>query len=220
MLLDVKLLLNNPLLKDMDPNTLPELLDFDHCIIGNYKKGSIIVQEGDPCSSIGFVLSGILAIQQLTPKGELLTVKMFDANDAFGTALYSSIEPKYPFTLMTMKDSIVLFVPFKQIKQLLKINPIFNHNFISFLSTRVLIFKEKLQMLQHKDVRSRLILYLSNEYKINGQLTFKLQHSKSTIADIIGVARPSISRELKNMTDEHLIHNSGQTITLLKPELF
>lgn len=220
MLLDVNLLLNNPLFKDLDLNTLLELIDFDHCIIGNYKKGTLIVQEGEPCSSIGFVLSGVLAIQQLTPTGELLTVKMFNANDAFGTALYSSKEPKYPFTLMTMKNSKVLYLPFEQVRSLLKANPIFNDNFITFLSTRVMSFKEKLQMLQYKDVRSRLMLYLSNEFKISGLQTFKLQHSKSAIADIIGVARPSVSRELKNMADDHLIHTSGQMITLLKPELF
>lgn len=142
MLLDVNLLLNNPLFKDLDLNTLLELIDFDHCIIGNYKKGTLIVQEGEPCSSIGFVLSGVLAIQQLTPTGELLTVKMFNANDAFGTALYSSKEPKYPFTLMTMKNSKVLYLPFEQVRSLLKANPIFNDNFITFLSSRVLSFKE------------------------------------------------------------------------------
>ena len=220
MLLDVNLLLNNPLFKDMDLNTLFDLIDFDHCILGNYKKGTLIVQEGDPCSSIGFVLSGVLAIQQLTLTGYLLNVKMFNTNDTFGAALYSTKEPKYPFTLMTMKNSKVLYMPFEQVRSLLNKNPIFNDNFISFLSSRVLNFKEKQQILQYKDVRSRLMIYLSNEYKINGLQTFKLQHSKSTLADIIGVARPSVSRELKKMADDHLIKISGQTITLLKLELF
>lgn len=220
MLLDVNLLLNNPLFKDMDLNTLFDLIDFDHCILGNYKKGTLIVLEGDPCSSIGFVLSGVLAIQQLTLTGDLLNVKMFNTNDTFGAALYSTKEPKYPFTLMTMKNSKVLYMPFEQVRSLLNKNPIFNDNFISFLSSRVLNFKEKQQILQYKDVRSRLMIYLSNEYKINGLQTFKLQHSKSTLADIIGVARPSVSRELKKMADDHLIKISGQTITLLKLELF
>jgi len=220
MFLDVKLLLNNPLFKDMDSSLLLKLIDFDHCIIGNYKKESLIVQEGDPCSSIGFVLSGVLAIQQFTPTGEVLTIKMFDTNDAFGTALYSSKAPQYPFTLMTMKDSKVLYMPFEQVRKLLKNSPLFNDNFIDFLSSRVLNFKEKIQMLQYKDVRSRLMLYLSKEYKNSGLTTFKLQHSRSLIADIIGVARPSVSRELTNMANDYLIQVSGQKITLLKPELF
>ncbi len=199
---------------------LIDILHLDNCIIGNYKKGTLIVQEGDSCTSIGFVLTGHLSIQQMSLKGELLTVKMFEANDAFGAALYSSLNPKYPFTLMTLKDSQVLYIPFEQIRRMLISSQIFNDNFIDFLSSRVMNFKEKLQMMQYKDVRSRLMLYLSNEYKNNGSTSFKLQHSKSAIADIIGVARPSVSRELKNMADDHIIHTSGQMITLLKPELF
>lgn len=220
MFLDVKLLLNHSMFKNLELSTILELIDFDLCILGNYKKGSLIVQQGDPCTSIGFVLSGILAFHQLTPTGEVLTIKLFEANDAFGPALYSSVCPKYPFTLITIKDSRVLYIPFDQIRILLKSNSTFNDNFIAFLSSRVLNFKEKLQMLQYKDVRSRLMLYLSIEFKIGGLPTFKLQHSKSAIADIIGVARPSVSRELKNMTNDQLLIASGQMITLLKPELF
>jgi len=85
--IDVKLLLNNPLFKNIELNTILELIDLDHCIIENYIKGTLIVQDGASCSSIEFVLSGILAIQQITPTGEALTVKMFESNDAFGTAL-------------------------------------------------------------------------------------------------------------------------------------
>jgi len=220
MFLDVKPLLTNPLFKNFDEDMLRKHIDFDQCIFGNYKKGTLIVQEEDPCTAIGFVLSGILAIQQLSPTGEVLTIRLFDSNDAFGTALYSSENPKYPFTLVTLKNSQVLYISFQQIRELLHRNLIFNQNFISFLSSRVLDFKEKLQMMQHKDVRSRLMIYLSNEFKSSGTATFKLQHSKSAISDIIGVARPSVSRELKSMTMDHLIIVTGQIVTLLKPELF
>lgn len=220
MFLDIKLLQNHSMFKNLELDMILELIDFDLCILGNYKKGTLIVQEGDPCTSIGFVLTGVLAFHQLTPAGESLTIRMFEANDAFGPALYSSLNPKYPFTLITIKDSRVLYIPFDQIRRLLKNNSTFNDNFITFLSSRVLNFKEKLQMLQYKDVRSRLMLYLSNEYQINGLTTFKLQHSKSAIADIIGVARPSVSRELKNMSTDNILITSGQMITILKPELF
>ncbi|KOA19295.1 global nitrogen regulator [Clostridium homopropionicum DSM 5847] len=217
---DVKLLLNSPLFKDFQLNSLLEIIDLDNCIIGNYKKGTLIAQEGEPCTSIGFILTGILAIQQLTPSGEVFTLKIIESSDAFGTTLYSAINPKYPFTFVTIKDSKVLYIPFDKIRKLLRTSQTFNDNFIVFLSSRVITFKEKLQMFQYKDVRSKLMLYLSNEYKACSVTTFKFQHSKVEIADIIGVARPSVSRELKNMVNDHLIQISGQTITLLKPELF
>ena len=44
--------------------------------------------------------------------------------------------------------------------------------------------------------------------------------SKTNIADIIGVARPSLSRELKNMEEDELITINGSKVTLLSPEIF
>lgn len=220
MITNIKYLLNNPLFKNISYELILYLLDLDQCILGDYKKGSLIVQEGEVCASIGFILSGTLISQQLTPTGEVLTLKMFQSNDAFGAALYSVENATYPFTLMTLKNSQVLYIPFEQINKLLESSQEFNKNFIAFLSSRVMTFKEKLQMLQYKNVRSKLMLYLSNEYKTYRTTTFKLSHTKVTIADMIGVARPSVSRELKNMEKDQLIKLTGQTITLQKPELF
>lgn len=211
---------NNSLFKNISPNTLQNSINFDKCTINHYKNGALIVQESDPCSAIGFILSGSLQIEQISQTGEVLTIKSLATTDAFGTALYSLPSPKYPYTIVALTDSSVIFIPFEQIQKLLRINPTFNDNFIFFLSARILNLKEKLHLLHHKDVRSRLLIYLTNEFKQNGLTTFKLSHSKSAIAEFIGVARPSVSRELKNMANEHLIILSGRTITLLKTELF
>ncbi len=83
-----------------------------------------------------------------------------------------------------------------------------------------MVFKNKIQMLHLKDVRSKLIFFLSMEYRNIGLATFKLPHTQGDIAEIIGVARPSVSRELKKMVDDQLILLSGHHITLLQPELF
>jgi CRP-like cAMP-binding protein len=220
MLSNIKYLLNNPLFKNISSDLLMSLLDLDQCVLGEYKKGSLVVHEGEACTSIGFIISGTLASQQLTPTGEVLTLKLFQSNDAFGAALYSTKKATYPLTLMALKNSQVLYIPFDQICNILERNQEFNKNFIEFLSSRVMIFKEKVQMLQYKNVRSRLMLYLSNEYNTSRTTTFRLSHTKVAIAEMIGVARPSVSRELKNMEKDQLIKLNGQTITLLKPEIF
>lgn len=216
MQVDVNALLSNPLFDSFDEILISELLDPEKCTFVQYKKGALIVQEGEVCTSVGFVLSGSLANQQFTPSGEILTIKMFEPRDAFGPALYSMKNPKYPFTLTAVKATQVIYISFDYIRMLLDTSPLFRDNFIHFLSHRVLMFKEKLKMMQYKDVRSRLIHYLSVESMHVGHATFKLRHTKSAIANMIGVARPSVSRELKHMAEEELIVIKGNAVTLLK----
>lgn len=220
MLVDVKTLLSNPLFDSFDEILITQLVDPEKCTFVHYSKGALIVQEGEPCISVGFVVSGILANQQLTPSGEILTIRMFEQNDAFGPALYSLKDPKYPFTLTAEKATDVIYIPFEQIRNMIKVSNLFSENYILFLSTRILDFKNKLKLMQYKDVRSRLIHYLSNEYQLIGETTFELRHSKSAIANMIGVARPSVSRELKHMAEQQIIAMVRQEVSLLKLEMF
>ena len=126
----------------------------------------------------------------------------------------------YEVITVTTTSCQILYIPFYEIRQLLKFSPVFNENYIAFLSSRVMNFKEKLKMLQYKDVRSRIIYYLSKEFKKANSTDIVLQHSKIEIANILGIARPSLSRELKHMYDENILQVNGNKITLLKPELF
>lgn len=220
MKIDIEQLTSNVLFQNINPDTLALHLQLESCPLVDYNKKTIVVQEGDPCRSVGLVLEGVLAVQQFTPGGESLTVKMFNSGDSFGTAMCGVPDATYPFTLVTLKKSRVLYIPFGQINRLLQNDAQFNQNFIAFLSGRLLTFKNKLQMIQHKDVRSRLMYYLTSEYRKIGQNPFKLPHRKVEIAEIIGVARPSVSREFRNMETEGFILLNKDRVTLLKPELF
>lgn len=219
-IIETKLLLCNPLFKNIPESTLSELLHLDHCIIGTYKKGTVIIQEGDSCHNLGFILSGSVAAQQISADGEILTMNIYESTDTFGAALLGTDPPLFPFTLVTTSNTQIMYIPFYEIRQLLAFHPNFTENYIAFLSSRVMNFKEKLKMLQYKDVRSRVIYFLTNEFKKSGSTEIILKHSKVELANILGIARPSLSRELKHMSDEQIIQLNGHVIILLKPELF
>ena len=94
-------------------------------VIETYKKGTIIVQAGAVCNSIGFILYGTLAIQQINADGDLLIINMFESNEVFGAALYKAEKPEYPFTLVSLNESQVLYLSFAQIHKLIKNNSVF-----------------------------------------------------------------------------------------------
>lgn len=218
---DMSFLLENQLFKNVAPKTLHTFLKADSCRVVNYKKNETIICEGAPCHSIGIVLSGRTIATQVTPSGESLVVQLFEANDVFALALMNEKYAIYPFSILADKNSEVLFINFSCIEALLATDIQFNHNVIQYLSTRMQGLKSKLQTLQHKDVRSRLMTYLSDCMNQTGRVTFELPHSKTLIAEILGVARPSISRELHHMVSDGLVnlHDNNQ-IEILQPSLF
>lgn len=218
---DMSILFDNQLFKHVAPEALSAVLKQEHCHSLRYKKGDTLVCEGAPCHAIGIVLSGRLAATQFTPAGESLVVQLFETNDVFALALMNEDKAVFPFSVVAYRPSEVLFIHFSCIETLLATNIQFNHNVISYLSMRMQSLKSKLQTLQHKDVRSRLITYLSDCMSQAGEPIFELPHSKTLIAEILGVARPSISRELHYMALDGLVqlHDSNH-IEILQPRLF
>jgi len=95
-----------------------------------------------------------------------------------------------------------------------------NKNYIALLSHRVSIFQKKIRIFSEKEVRSRLILYFSYEFSKTKETSFLLNHTKTEIADMIGVARPSVSRELKHMEEDGLIIMDRNLITIKEPNIF
>ena len=216
----LKLLLNNILFKGIDEATLRQIIDFHHIHIEKYKKNTIIIQKGDPCLQAGFLISGLLAAQQFTSEGDSLLIHTFQENSPFSLALCMQDTSAYPFSLLSLQDSTVLYIPFEQIRELLRKSSTFNENVLRFLSLRILNLHKKLQLMQNKNVRSRLQLFFSEEYQTSGQIQFRLPYSKVMLANLLGIARPSLSRELKHMCEEGLLQVNGRDITLLQTEYF
>lgn len=218
---NMSLLLENQLFKHVAPESLRAVLKPEHCHSASYKKGETLICEGAPCHAIGIVLSGRLAATQFTPSGEALVVQLFEAHDVFALALMNEEKAVFPFSVVADRRSEVLFIHFSCIEDLLATNIQFNHNVISYLSVRMQSLKSKLQTLQHKDVRSRLITYLSDCMYQAGEPYFELPHSKTLIAEILGVARPSISREFHHMVSDGLVQmRNNNYIEILQPSLF
>lgn len=216
----MKNLQKNSLFKNMSEEEISRILNFKNCIQETYEKDTIVIEEGEACDTIGFVLDGTLTIQQYGRSGDALTINVFRHGDCFGAPLLFTSRAKYPFTLVTTTKSTVLFIPFTQMKHMLEESRTFNLNYLTFLSNHIFVLKNKIKILAHNDVRSRLMIYFSKEMELAGDSRFKMRHKKTEIGEIIKVARPSVSRELSNMERDGLINIKGNEVTILAPEDF
>ncbi len=195
-------LFENPLFKNSNIELMKELLSNGHINISCYKKDSIVVQEYQQCKCVSFVLNGSLYISEISEDGDILYVKLCEKNDSFGCSLYGSKNKNYPFTLIAHEDSQIIHIPFDQIRKMLEEDMNFMNNFIEMLSNNVLFLRDKVKILNSKNVRTKLMFYF---YKNIKDGITKINHTKTELSKILGIARGSISRELKSMEEENVI---------------
>lgn len=216
----LEIITKNSLFSNLSEQDIRTLIESETSIIGRYKKNTVIMQEGELCHSIGFVLDGTLSVQQLSPCGKLINIQILPCGECFGLAFVYSPLPVYQYTLVTAEAASILYIPFARIEKLLEKSTVFCKNYITFLTHKVIFFQNKVRIFSQKDVRSRLILYLSAEFASSQNPAFKLRHSKTEIADLIGVARPSVPRELMHMQQDGLIDMQKGFVTLQRPDVF
>lgn len=213
-------LIKNKLFKGFSIQELKSILNDGTYQIRNYPENTLVFQAFEQCESLAFVLSGSLVMHQCNANGDHISVRQVPSGETFGLALAFSDDPTYQFNITTTSETELLLIPMEQIRKMLSENRKFSLNYISFLSNMTQQFHYKVQILSQKEVLSKLILYFSREIKKNKSLTFMLSANKTEIAEMIGVARPSLSRELKHMQEEKIISLEGKMITILQPDMF
>jgi len=192
----------------------------DTIVIKNYKKNSLIVEEGDLCNFIACVFKGEVFIEKHSLSGELFVLNKLSKFTIIGAALLFSEINTFSYQVRANVDTSILFIYKIEINKLIQNNSQFSKNYISFLSNRINYFSDKLNLLNYKDVRSRLLIYLYNEIQKQKTTTLKITHTREQIGNIISITRPSVSRELQKMVKDNIIKIQDNTITIINLNIF
>ena len=91
-------------------------------------------------------------------------------------------------------------------------------NFITLLSNKIFVLNRKIKMISFKTVREKVINFIFEQVKKQKSSTIKLKINKEQIAALLGIPRPSLSRELMKLRDDGFIEFDRNTIKVLDIE--
>lgn len=212
------------LFKGIDEEEIVNLLKkvkystYENCKNCTNCRSCILALEGDDCNSIGIVLEGNVEIQKHYPNGKVVSLSSLSEGKIFGEALVFSSHNKYPATIVTMRNSRILYISKDDIIYMCSENPTVLKNFMSLLSMKILNLNKKVTELSLETLRQKIIFYLLQQYKEQKTLKIILPISKKNLAEYLGVQRPSLSREFINMKNEGLISVEKDIVEILDLE--
>jgi CRP/FNR family transcriptional regulator len=116
-----------------------------------------------------------------------------------------------------ISDSILIFYPKNEFKQLLMCNSTICFNMLTGFAKRMRRLTQKVEDLTTKEVSSRFSRYLLEEITKAGtdklpEPFVKLNISKKNIASYIGTITETLSRLLKKLQDDGIIRIVGKTV--------
>lgn len=181
--------------------------------IKEFKKGEIVFNAFDKCSSIGYVLKGLLSIKTFTFENEYEIRELSD-NEIFGGNLIFSSSPFYLGTCIALKKTKILFFTKDNLLSAFKDNN-FLINFLKIQSDETLKVQKKVKILSQGTIKDKILFILYSNYLENNTYIYKIK-SKQSLANYLNVTRPSLSRELIKLKNENIIEYNKSSITLKK----
>lgn len=193
-------------------------------------KGEVLVNEGDPCTGIGLIMEGQLAMQKYSSTGDFATIELLGPGDIFGEYLIFGSRKNYTVTIEAVTNSKIIFVTREMLMSILAQSPDVMNNFLTILSDRIQTQNRRISLLSQKSLRQKIANYLlellrdqlekegENPKTIRKTVStqaVELPVSKEVVSRLLAMPRPSFSRELISMERDGLIRVSGRVIWLL-----
>ena len=192
--------------KDKDRKEILELFKGYNYQLINFNKNDIIALEYEPCNKIGLIISGTIDIKRMLASNNALHLSSLTSGNL------------YPATVISTTSSEILFINKADFIKFCTDNTNFLNSFLNDLTNKIITLNKSITTLSLTSIRQKISNFLLNEYKVQGSVFIKLNMTKQKLSEILGVPRPSLSRELINMKDLGIIDYSRDFIKILNKE--
>ena len=188
-----------------------------------YKKGEIIIHEGEKSNSITIINNGTAKACKFSPDGKEQIVYIFSEGDFFGEQNLLG-ERTAGYSVIALTDVKVCTLSKNDFWPLLYNYPDISIKIISELSERMYRLETAMQGMGVRNVDYRiatLLLEFAAKYgkKSDEGIIIQMPLSREGIANYLGVARETVSRKLGQMEKDGLIRSiNNKSIILLEPE--
>ena len=215
----IERLKENELFKEVNDINIETTISELNILTKNYSKDQIVANEGELCNSLGLVIDGVVEVQRIYSSGKQIVLKRLGPGEVFGEAIIFSNKNEYPATIISSSDSAISYLKKEDIIKLCLKDEIILKNFITLLSNKIFVLNRKIKDISFKSMRQKVINFIFEQVKEQNNNTIKLNLSKEQIASLLGVPRPSLSRELMKLRDDGFIEFDRNIIKVLDIEL-
>lgn len=181
-----------------------------------FPKESLLAVQGEICNRLIIIISGNVKGEMTDPTGKNLKIEDITAPAAVASAFLFGKKSFFPVNIVSTSDVEIIQIPKPELMRLFQLNEKVLQNYLGMISSRAQFLSEKLRFHSFKSLKAKLAFYLLNESK--GSITFKLKHPQSELAELFGVARPSIGRAFLHLQEEEIIDVHYREIKILNRE--
>ena len=182
-----------------------------------FEDGNYIFRQGETPKNLFLVLEGTVMISKDFASGKRDVLFMVGQGDVFGEMFLFADTKVYWYDAIAQENVRVLEIPWEFFycfcSNACEYHRMITRNMLEIQSEKNFKMTRKLHLLSGTTLRERIALWLM-EQVVEGDIV-KLTMNREELADYLGTTRPSLSRELMKMQQEHLIETEKNIIKIV-----
>ena len=185
----------------------------------SFKKGEYVFRQGEHIGTITVLVKGSLHIQKDDYWGNRSILGHIAPGEMFGEAYIAPESGPILNDVVAMEESDVIYFDFARVITTCPSGCRFHSavvkNLFFAISEKNRRLVQKIGHMSERTTREKLISYLSEEAKRNGNSVFSIPFNRQQLADFLSVDRSAMSNELCKMRDDGLIEFEKNRFKLL-----
>lgn len=213
-------LTNTQLFRGIDSSDISPLLSCLGAIERKFKKGDIILTEGEPTDQMGVVLSGMALIEHCDVWGNRILLGNAAPGAVFAESYACIPGEPLQISVVASEDTSVLFLNAGKVLTTCTNSCEFHtklvRNLLTVCAGKSLDLSRRILHSTSKSIRGRLMSYFSECIKKTGSYSFEIPYNREQLASYLGVDRSAMSNELSKMKKEGLIQYHKNHFTIIE----
>lgn len=190
--------------KGIEEETLRGLLRELKYKVKKLDKNEIVAFRGDEIEDLVIVAQGEVYTEMQKLNGDSIVVDRLPQGSVLAGAFIFGRDNRFPVDVVTSSNAELIYIPKDGVIKMFQMNERLLQNYLGVISNKTQFLSKKIWFsFANKSINNKLIAYLLNNMNRNNHVL--LQNSMKEIAQMFGVARPSLSRVLKEFIDEGVV---------------
>ncbi len=208
------------LFRNINENEIEKMFRCSKTVERFFEDGNYIFRQGGTPKNLFLVLEGNVMISKDFASGKRDVLFMVGQGDIFGEMFLFADTKAYWYDAIAQEKVRVLEIPWEFFycfcSNACEHHRMITRNMLEIQSEKNFKMTRKLHLLSGTTLRERIALWLM-EQAADGNIV-KLTMNREALADYLGTTRPSLSRELMKMQQEHLIETKKNIIKIVDRE--
>lgn len=213
-MIEAEILCQSPVFRGISPEALQELFSQVHYQHKIYQRRDLIVVGGEVCDRLLIVQQGSVKAEMTDYSGKTIKIEDIDAPYPLATAFLFGKENCFPVTVSAKNHVEIISISKSEFVKMLQLNSLILNNYLNAISSRAQFLSQKLKFLSFKTIKQKIAHFLL-EKAGDRLIIVELHQSQEQMAEMFGVARPSLARALGEMAQEGLIETQRRFIKIL-----